>query len=301
MLTAPLPNGPEWAYEVKWDGYRAVGSPDWLLSRNAKRLNFPSIRDAMRQLDAGTMLDGEVVALDEQGRPSFNRLQDYGKGTTVLYYAFDIPSHRGKSLLKTPWQERRAILDRALPSHALLHLSASLESDAKSVIKAITEMKLEGVIAKRRSSCYEPGQRTGAWIKHRLQMGQEFVIGGFTPGAHGIDAIVVGYYDGDRLIYAARTRNGFVPLTRRKLYERLKPLITKRCPFANLPEPRPYRWGEGLTAEKMAACVWVKPQVVVQINYVNWTDDNHLRHSSFVGVRDDKSARDVVKEHAGES
>lgn len=300
-LTAPLPDGTEWAYEVKWDGYRAIGSADWLLSRRAKWMNFPFVRDALRQLDAGTILDGEVVAFDESGRPSFNQLQNHRRGSLVYYYAFDILSHRGKSLLKMKWHERRAILARALPSHPLLHLSASLESEAKTVIKAITEMNLEGVIAKRRESCYEPGKRTGAWIKHRLLSGQEFVIGGFTPGAHAIDAIVVGYYEGDRLIFVARTRNGFVPSSRRRLFERLKTLITKKCPFANLPEPRSYRWGEGLTEEKMAACVWVKPEVVAQINYVNWTDANHLRHSSFVGIREDKRARDVIKEYAHES
>jgi bifunctional non-homologous end joining protein LigD len=242
-----------------------------------------------------------VVAFDEDGRPSFNQLQNHRKGSLLYYYAFDILTHRGKSLLKMPWQDRRAILEHALPSHPLLLLSASLESDAKTVIKAISEMKLEGVVAKRRTSCYEPGKRTGAWIKHRLHSGQEFVIGGFTPGAHGIDAIVIGYYEGDKLIFVARTRNGFVPSTRRALYARLKPLITKTCPFANLPEPRSYRWGEGMTAEKMAECVWVKPEVVVQVNFVNWTDANHLRHSTFIGIRDDKAPRDVVKEHAGES
>lgn len=111
------------------------------------------------------------------------------------------------------------------------------------------EFNLEGVIAKRKTSIYEPGKRTDAWVKHRVLTGQEFVVGGFTPGEHGIDAIVIGYYEGDNLIFVARTRNGFVPATRRKLYQRLKALITKRCPFANLPEPRSYRFGEGMTAE----------------------------------------------------
>lgn len=264
--------------------------------KNSKNGYENRLRDKLTEaMERGT----GKVAFDEAGRPSFNHLQNRRKGSLLYYYAFDILSHRGKSLLKAPWHDRRAILERALPSHPLLHLSASLESNAKTVIKAISEMKLEGVIAKQRTSCYEPGMRTGAWIKHRLYSGQELVIGGFTPGAHGIDAIAVGYYEGDRLIYVARTRNGFVPSTRRNLYERLKPLITKKCPFANLPEPRSYRWGEGMTEEKMAACVWVKPEVVAQINYVNWTDANHLRHSSFVGIREDKRARDVVKEYTG--
>lgn len=251
----------------------------------------------LRDLDAGTMLDGEVVALDESGRPSFNRLQNYRSGgSPLLYYAFDILIHRGRSLLKTPWQERRSILQRTLPAHPLIHLSASLDTEARIAIKAVSEFNLEGLIAKRRTSIYEPGRRSGSWIKYRVRQGQEFVVGGFTRGSHGIDAIAVGYYDGDALIFVARTRNGFVPATRRKLYALLKPLITGQCPFANLPEPRSYRWGEGLTAEKMRECVWVRPQVVVQIDFTNWTDANHLRESSFHGIREDKLARDVVKE-----
>jgi bifunctional non-homologous end joining protein LigD len=126
--------------------------------------------------------------------------------------------------------------------------------------------------------------------------GQEFVVGGFTAGTHGIDAIVIGYYDGDDLIFVARTRNGFVPDSRRKLYQRLKPLIMKKCPFSNLPEPRSFRFGEGLTAEKMGECTWVKPEIVVQIDYTEWTEANHLRHSFFKGIRDDKRARDVVRD-----
>lgn len=295
-LSAPLPDGPEWAYEVKWDGYRALGSAEWLLSRRAKPLAFKSIRDALRELPSETIVDGEVVVLDEEGRPSFNLLQNYRSGHPLLYYAFDVLSHKGQSLLNLPWMERREILKAVLPVSPLLQVSMPLEFDADTVLKAIAEMGLEGVIAKRKTSIYEPGRRSGAWIKHRLHQGQEFVIGGFTPGPHRIDAIVVGYYEGDRLIFVARTRNGFIPATRRKLYQRLKPLITTECPFANLPEPRSYRWGEGMTAEKMAECVWVRPDVVVQVDYANWTDANHLRHSSFVGVREDKLARDVAKE-----
>jgi DNA ligase D-like protein (predicted ligase) len=297
--SGPLPDGPGWAYEVKWDGFRALGSPEWLLSRHGKPLNFRPVRDALRELASGTMLDGEVVTLDESGRPSFGRLQSYKHGDSVLYYAFDILSLKGKSLLKTPWVERREILQAILPSNPLLRLSDSFDSsqtNAAAVIKTVREFNLEGAIAKRRDSFYEPGKRSGAWIKQRIYQGQEFVVGGFTSGPHGIDAIVIGYYEGDDLIFVARTRNGFVPDSRRKLYQRLKPLIRKKCPFSNLPEPRSLRFGEGLTAEKMSECTWVKPEIVVQIDYTEWTEANHLRHSFFKGIRDDKRAREVVRE-----
>ena len=207
-VSGPLPNGPEWAYEVKWDGYRALGSSESLLSRRGKPLNFRSIRDALRQLPAGTILDGEVVAPDESGRPSFSRLQNYRHGQPIPYYAFDLLSHNGKSLLKAPWTDLRQILATTLPSNPLFHLSATFDADPITVIKAVREFNLEGVIAKRKTSIYEPGKRSGAWIKHRVLTGQEFVVGGFTPGEHGIDAIVIGYCEGDKLIFVARTRNG---------------------------------------------------------------------------------------------
>ena len=120
------------------------------------------------------------------------------------------------------------------------------------------------------------------------------------PSSHSRDRIVVGYYKGDDLIYVARVRNGLVPASRRRILERLRPLVTPECPFVNLPETRQSRWGEGLTADDMAKCVWVRPEVVAQIEFLQWTDGDHLRHAKFAGLRDDKDARSVVKELAEE-
>jgi bifunctional non-homologous end joining protein LigD len=130
----------------------------------------------------------------------------------------------------------------------------------------------------------------------RINEAQEFVIGGFTPGAYGIDSIIVGYYRGEDLVYVARTRNGFVPGTRRAVYEKLKPLVIDKCPFANLPETGRARWGEILDAEKMAKCVWVRPELVAVVEFLDWTEGNRLRHSKFVALRDDKNPQDVIKE-----
>jgi ATP-dependent DNA ligase len=133
-------------------------------------------------------------------------------------------------------------------------------------------------------------------VKHRVNLGQEFVIGGYTPGAHGIDAIIIGYYRGRDLIYVARTRNGFVPASRRNVFELLRGLHIEECPFTNLPETRKARWGEAMTAEKMKESVWVRPELVAQINFLEWTDSDHLRHSKFMGLREDKHARRIRKE-----
>jgi ATP-dependent DNA ligase len=127
-------------------------------------------------------------------------------------------------------------------------------------------------------------------------MGQELVIGGYTSGSHGIDALVVGFYNGDALTYAARVRAGLVPATRHELFSRLKPLIVERCPFANLPESKSGRWGQGLTAPKMTECVWVKPKLVANFEFLEWTDMNHVRHIKIVGLRTDKNPRLVVRE-----
>jgi bifunctional non-homologous end joining protein LigD len=158
---------------------------------------------------------------------------------------------------------------------------------------------LEGVVAKRRDSRYEPGKRSGSWAKYRLNSGQELVIGGYILGTHGVDAIVVGYYRGEDLIYVARVRNGFVPASRRQILARLKPLPIPKCPFANLPEKHKGRWGEGLTAGDMEKCVWVRPEIVARIEFLEWTESDHLRHSKFAGLREDKDARTVIKEHGG--
>jgi ATP-dependent DNA ligase len=130
----------------------------------------------------------------------------------------------------------------------------------------------------------------------RVNAGQELVIGGYTPSAKNFDALVIGYYDGSNLIYAARTRNGFTPTSRVELFKKLKPLEIADCPFANLPEKKAGRWGAGLTASKMAECRWLKPMTVGQFEFVEWTADQHLRHSRFVALRDDKKAKNVKRE-----
>jgi ATP-dependent DNA ligase len=127
------------------------------------------------------------------------------------------------------------------------------------------------------------------------------VIGGYVPGAHGVESVIVGYYKELKLIYVAKVRNGFVPATRRQLFGRLQPLVVADCPFVNLPETEKGRWGTGLTAEDMKRCAWVRPEIVARIAYLEWTDGDHLRHAKFIGLRDDKDARTVVKEHVGES
>jgi ATP-dependent DNA ligase len=155
---------------------------------------------------------------------------------------------------------------------------------------------LEGIIAKRTDGVYDPGRRSGLWAKRRINLSQEFVIGGYVPSHLGVDSIVIGVYRGEDLHYAARVRAGFVPLTRRQVFERIKLLESAKCPFVNLPEKDAGRWGQGLTVEKMKECVWVKPRILAEIEFLEWTGADHLRHTKFVGLRDDKDPRSVVRE-----
>jgi bifunctional non-homologous end joining protein LigD len=164
------------------------------------------------------------------------------------------------------------------------------------MLKFVKDHGLEGVVAKRADSFYQPGQRTGLWSKYRINLGQEFVIGGYVPSHLGVDSLVVGFYRGKDLIYAARVRAGLVPATRREVFERIKHLKTPKCPFATLPELSAGRWGQGLTAEKMKECVWLCPQIGARIDFLEWTGADHLRHTKFVALRADKDPSKVVRE-----
>jgi DNA ligase D-like protein (predicted ligase) len=299
-----LPEGSQWVWEIKLDGYRAVavksGGAVTIYSRNRKSLNgrFPYIVEPLRGLPDGTVVDGEIVALDDDGRPVFNLLQNFtSEAGRIRYFVFDLLFYDNRDLMHLPLIKRREMLRSLIKfDDARVKISEYVEASAERMLSAVREQRLEGIVGKQRDSVYEPGKRSGAWIKHRLNAGQEFVIGGFTPGRHGLDAIIVGYYRGDDLVYVARTRNGFVPASRRRVFEKLRPLVTADCPFVNLPETRKPRWGEALTAQKMKKCVWVRPELVAQIEFLEWTDADRLRHSKFAGLRDDKQARQVVKE-----
>jgi DNA ligase D-like protein (predicted ligase) len=299
-----LPEGPQWLWEIKLDGYRAVAVKSanavTLYSRNKKSLNtrFPYLVEPLRELPEGTVVDGEIVALDDDGRPIFNLLQNFtSESARIRYFLFDLLCYKNHDLVGLPLVKRREMLRSLIKFDAgRIVISDYVEASAEQMLTAAKEQRLEGVVGKRRDSIYEPGKRSGAWIKHRVNLGQEFVIGGYTPGPHGLDAIIVGYYRDDELIYVARTRNGFVPASRQRVFEKLRPLVTPECPFVNLPETRKARWGEALTAEKMKKCVWVHPELVAQIEFLEWTEADHLRHSKFAGLRDDKEARLVVKE-----
>ena len=279
-----LPGDEKWIFEIKFDGYRCIavkyGSEVTLFSRNEKVLNerFPKVVDALASLEGDFVLDGELVAIDPQGRPSFQLLQNnQSRALPVYFYAFDLLNRDGESLVSVAIERRRELLGRLLAAAKdPLRLSPLLRASSAQVLDAVRKLGLEGVVGKRINSLYEPGERSGAWIKHRTNREQEFVIGGYIPGAHGFDALLVGVYENKELLFVAKVKNGFVPRVRDEISPTLKRLRAAQCPFTNLPEKRASRWGESLTAEKMAQCRWVTPKLVCQVAFVDWTDAGQL-------------------------
>jgi bifunctional non-homologous end joining protein LigD len=300
-----LPEGKDWLYEIKFDGYRALdiksGGKVQLRSRNGNdfSVRYPAIARALTAMPDETVIDGEVVALDESGKPSFNTLQNYSSaGAALHYYVFDVLVLASRDVMSEPLMTRRKLLEtHVLPALSEpIRYSPELEASLKDLVHSVKIQGLEGLVAKRRDSRYEPGLRSGAWQKMRVNQGQEFVIAGYTPAPKNFDALVIGYYEGGKLIYAARMRNGFTPASRAELFKKLKPLEIGECPFSNLPEKKAGRWGAGLTAAKMTECRWLKPVLVGQFEFVEWTEDAHLRHSRFIRLREDKKAKDVRRE-----
>ena len=300
-----LPAGEKWTFEIKFDGYRCIaikcGREVTLFSRREKVLNrrFPGVVEALALLRGDFVLDGELVALDSQGRPSFHLLQtSISQSLPIYLYAFDLLNRNGELLINLPFLRRRELLESLLlatPKNQL-RLSPLLQAPTGQVLEAVRKLGLEGVVGKRTDSIYEAGERSGAWIKLRANMEQEFVVGGYIPGSRGFDALLVGIHENKEFNFVAKVKNGFVPRIRDELLPVLKALQTAQCPFKNLPEKRASRWGESLTAENMQQCRWVRPKLVCQVALVEWTDAGHLRHCTFVAMPDDKKPAGVVRE-----
>jgi DNA ligase D-like protein (predicted ligase) len=299
-----LPEGHDWQYELKLDGFRAVGGKSGrsvqLWSRNHKDFSrrFPELLSALQELPGDTVIDGEIVALDRSGKPSFNLLQGFGEAAGIVLYTFDLLMLRGQDIRSWPLERRRErlheIARRQLPP--VIRYSEGFDAPLPELIAVVRQHGLEGIVAKRAGSPYRSGERSGDWLKWRANRGQEFVIGGYIPSQDFVDSVLVGYYEDQDLIYAGRVRAGLIAASRRVLLPHLEELQVPRCPFINLPEANEGQWRDGLTAAKMDICRWLDPFLVARIEFLEWTRDNRLRHAHFAGIRSDKDARDVTRD-----
>ena len=302
---AELPAGEEWIYEVKWDGYRVVALKQnddvRLLSLKEKSLtaDFPGVAQAVKTINAETAaIDGEVVAIDAKGCPSFQALQNRastGRKWQIVYYAFDLLNLDGQDWTKKPLVQRKERLRELLESSDVRY-NAELRGNVNAIVRTVKDAGLEGIVAKQKNSLYRAGTRVTSWLKFKIDKSQELVIGGYKPEVNSFQSILTGYHEGKKLIFAGKVRQGFNPVARRRLLETMRPLLTDECPFDNLPTSRKSHFGEGITAQEMKELCWLKPQLVAQISFTEWTDYGLLRHATFHGLRTDKSPHEVIRE-----
>jgi bifunctional non-homologous end joining protein LigD len=302
----------DWIYEIKFDGYRAAalrsGNETRILSRNEKDLGrkFPEVRDAVAALAVqDAVIDGEIVALDDKGRSSFQLLQGFDMGRVrppIVFYAFDLLRLNGKDLQGLPIEERKAKLEALLKKPpGVIRYSVSFKKNIEELLSRVRGLGLEGLIGKRTNSRYEAGKRTGAWVKIKLHKEQEFVIGGYTEpegSRKHFGALLVGFYEGKNLKFAGRVGTGFSEKLLRSLFDDLQKIRVESCPFSNLPASGRNRWDQGLTAAEMKRCRWLKPSMVCQVKFTEWTRDDRLRQAVFLGIREDKNLNEVVREEA---
>jgi bifunctional non-homologous end joining protein LigD len=301
-----LPGG-DWLFEIKHDGYRALAFKDGkdvrLVSRNRKAFDYPQLLAALKSLPAErVILDGEIAALDEKGRSSFQLLQLFKSSGNVplVYYIFDLLSLEGKDLRGQPLNARRKLLANVLKkAPENVRLSDELRGTKDDLLRVAQEFGLEGLVAKRKSSLYESGRRSGAWVKFKITKSQEFLIGGYTlteGGRKYFGSLLVGYHSPRGLMFAGRVGTGFSDKLLANLYAKFQNLNESTCPFVNLPEKSKGRWGLGITPAVMKRCVWLKPVLVAQIKFTEWTNDDQLRQPVFLGLRTDKEPEDIVRE-----
>jgi len=311
LVDEPPKHG-DWLYELKFDGIRAMAIKSdrkvSLISRHGNKLDarFPEIVEAVKNLPVREyVIDGEVVALDEDGRSSFQLLQGLemeGRKAPLRFYVFDLLQLDGKSLLGLPLEQRKQVLAKICENVGdPIRYSGEISGDVKSLLAEVKRRGLEGLIGKQRNSVYEPGRRSGTWIKLKCVNEQEFVIGGYTPPAGSrkyFGAILVGYYEIGKLRFAGKVGSGFTEKSLSMLHKKFREEEHGDCPFVDLPSKQGGEWVQGITPSMMKKMHWVNPKFVAEIKFAEWTRDQKLRQPVFLGMREDKAATEVKREAA---
>jgi bifunctional non-homologous end joining protein LigD len=287
-------NSPDWIFETKLDGYRAIAVIDsagkariWSRNRLPFEPKFPMVLDAVNQLKLrSTILDGEIVALDSAGIPRFQLLQQWQKrpAAPVVFYLFDVLWSEGHNLTGKTVLQRREHLEQIVTPVDVIQVGGYIEDRGKDLFQLTKEKGLEGIIAKRKASVYRPGKRSPDWLKIKSRPQQEFVVCGFTEGKGSrkyFGALLLAAYRGGKLRYFGHSGTGFSDRGMRETIERLKPLFTDKPTVENPPK----------IPEKIQ---WVQPKLVCEVAFAEWTEDEQLRQPTFLGWRDDKSPAAVV-------
>jgi bifunctional non-homologous end joining protein LigD len=285
---------PQWIFEMKWDGYRAITEIREgvvsLYSRTGISLSrkFPPLMESLGKLRFDGLLDGEIVVVDKQGQPDFQMLQDYQKSRKghLLYYFFDLLYFQGHDLTGMPLLRRKEILKKILPSDPKIKFSDHVLKDGVLFFQVVKEKGLEGIIAKQSQSIYRAGKRSREWLKVKTHLTQEGVIAGFTEprrSRNDFGALVLGIYERDELIFIGHTGGGFSAAMLKEIREKLNPLIRKKCPFKAEPKTN-------------TPVTWVKPELVCEVIFQGWTAEGIMRQPVFLRMREDKTARDVMRE-----
>jgi len=300
---------PGWEYEIKWDGYRALaylkkGKVE-LRSRNNKSFEkYYPVYDALKQWDVSAVLDGEIVVLNEEGQSNFNALQNWRSEADgeLTYYVFDLLWLEGKDLTGLPLHERRKLLEGIVPADGLVRYSESFAASGTEFYAAAQKMGLEGIMAKKTGSLYTPGMRTREWLKIKTAMRQEVVICGYTRNegtSKLFSSLLVGVFEKGKLVYTGKIGTGFTEKVQKEMMKQFKPLEQKRSPFTTVPDVnKPSRFRPDPPDAKAK---WLKPKLVCEVAFREMTEDGVMRHPSFEGMREDKDAKDVVRERAVET
>lgn len=282
-------NNPEWIFEIKWDGYRAIAEISRngkvnLYSRNLISFNqsYPSIVSDLSRFKIDAIIDGEIVALDGYGKPSFGLLQDFKKNkANIVYYVFDIIYLNGYSLLRVPLIVRKNILKNILPEGNNLRFSNHIDGYGLEFFNLVKDEDLEGIIAKEKNSLYFPGQRSNKWLKIKNIFEEEVIICGYTPpnsGRNYFSSLILGSYKNGDLVYRGKVGTGFDEITLKSLYLKFRPLVQIKSPFKNPPKFK---------------AVWLEPDLVCQIKYTEITKEGFFRQPVFLGLRIDKKPSEV--------
>jgi len=317
---------PDWIFEVKWDGYRAVAEirdgDVSLNSRNRISLNrkFFPIVESLQKFGSEAILDGEIVVVDDQGHPDFQMLQNYQKSGTghMLYYVFDLLYFQGHDLTDLPLLRRKELLKKILLSDPKIRFSDHVSKEGVLFFNAVKEKGLEGIIAKHSQSAYRPGRRSRQWLKVKTRLTQEGVIAGFTEPRGGrkyFGSLVLGVFEGDELVHIGHSGGGFTRKDLKEIREQLDPLIQKECPFKKKPETNVPVDTLGYpdmsvldnatsripVRRDRSGITWVKPKLVCEVALSGWTDEGLMRQPVFLRLRQDKAAGEVVREKPEES